>query len=95
MVLGDPETPGDQQRVEIRRVRLGQVEALADPGDAARLRQEVPPLPGNRLAAPVVDDVVLPVVRGEALEGRAVLTTGRAEEEFVEIPEETLAAGGV
>ena len=28
------------------------------------------------------------------LEGRAVLTTGRAEEEFVEIPEEALAASG-
>ncbi len=28
------------------------------------------------------------------LEGRAVLTAGRAEEEFVEIPEETLAASG-
>ena len=28
------------------------------------------------------------------LEGRAVLTTGRAEEEFVEIPEETLPASG-
>jgi len=28
------------------------------------------------------------------LEGRAVLTVGRAEEEFIEIPEETLLASG-
>jgi hypothetical protein len=76
-VAGHPHPAGQQQGVELGRIGLGQIQALADPGDAAGLGEHVALGPGRRGAQGVVHDLMLGGVRRQALEGRPVLVQGQ------------------